>query len=713
MEHITTTTTIDDKILSPSISTGSRRQQQVRRTDPRRKRSNLNKCKRQREERSHRDDEDYGEGADGEEIITERLVEEQEPHHHHHHHEQRRRQEERLVIFAEETEDCDVDMLSPSVSCTPNVVQPVDEEHHRRHLRRRRKPIGKILFVTNPTRRRARSSYADSFHQNRHSSPSTSSTSPSVHVEIVSLFVQRQYRGRNLGRILFLEMIKLLRIRHRSYVDDDGNVLPSIHVTFVAEEDTRCYNRLVNFYCGLGCTVMTTKKQDKKRKLRSDNDDDDQVSNLTTKFDDDERLVYNTMGDDSYRRVPMELYINDIFHDDGPQDNESPLKIVLSNSSLFLPVEFRSCLKEIVSHRQQQWVMTFDEDGTDLQLHCASDSVLNLVVVDDDDLCFGINTSSPRQQLKTSAFRIIQFRQDGDTAAAVPTVIQSRCGTFYLSLCRNGPSLTTKAFFWEFDKKTWSFLPSSMNTTDKTTKLSRPSDCANARKAQRNAITDINATKARIDYQAFNQVSMSLHDALLLAKELPAASVSFIFHATKSNPSYTRVDQVLDISLRMFLFQMAELARDAGHPDWFQLTAILCGLSSVLNDTTTVRNGASYMVRMLQNNNVGLPDESYDILKMFAVSVDECIGGDGGEFPSMQNSQKMNPFAVMELYEILSTTETTFIDQMAVNGRHSTGGAVQHCGNIITSESQCDELWEEYYSHVATKYGITTKGLEW
>jgi len=174
-----------------------------------------------------------------------------------------------------------------------------------------------------------------------------------------------------------------------------------------------------------------------------------------------------------------------------------------------------------------------------------------------------------------------------------------------------------------------------------------------------------------------------------------------------------------DVSLRMFCFQLAEFARDAGHPDWFQFTAMVCCLGRILmrtDEEAEKNNGPSYMLKILKNSSVGLPEESFDLLRSFSLHVGDWNNGNVSvhNTKSEKNHSWMDyPRPVMDLYEIIDFAQRQTIHPPTSQrqARSEIQGTAASTF-VVVSESHCDELWEEYYSFVAMKYDAM-KYLRW
>ena len=510
----------------------------------------------------------------------------------------------------------------------------------------RSRPIGKIVFVTKSKTIKSprdissslQSSYPQDSRSVQKSQPQVESHRyhrhrrrhvDEVHVEIVSLFVRKDYRGQKLGKMLFNEMVNMLRRRYSSrskIPTTTAKIVPAvssnnthIRITLDAEEDVRCYNRLVNFYRDLGCTVI---------RVNSDDDDNDNNNNNNNTIGNNagkkttypggdvrqnkdirvantnqqnlpsssinERFVYSSTGDVCYRRVPMELNIDISDQGDSCRD---------------------------YSHRHRH--------------HRHPDQE--------------VNSHTNFRSMYSSTAPLYDHRP--------PSLIEDRASLSFVP---------------------YAFLSSALDLAP------IPRD---------------------------SQESMTLEDLLLHAKKVP---VKF----SREMPDLINSD----LSLRMVCFQLAELARDAGHPDWFQFTAMICCLGSILrrnHETYEKKNGLTDMVEILKNSSIGLPEESFNLLRSFFVYVEACGNGNASMKSGSNLSPSMvYPSSVMDLYEIIHLAQMKMVGHDLKSQRptrsvsQSTEAAATTTTVLVVSESHCDELWEEYYSFVAMKYDAR-KYLKW
>ena len=579
-------------------------------------------------------------------------------------------QEERLVMFSHHassnafaTATKNHAYADTATSATSSTIASMNENTtNKTCLPRHSRPIGKIVFVTKTKTiesLRDKSSSSSSLqspsppdfqsvqksqpqiesrrhHHHRHHYHHCSHRVDEVHVEVVSIFVRKEFRGRKLGKILFNEMVNMLRRRYgnRRYTGTTTATTATatervpaastkIRITLDAEEDVRCYNRLVNFYRDLGCTDIRANNNNNNININDDtignnagkkttypggdlghDNDITTVSNTTQQNHppssvNTERFVYNSTGDVCYRRVPMELII-----DLSDQQGDSR------------------------------------RDHHHHHLHHHPDQ--------------GVTLHTDYRSMYISA------------------------APLYHSTSQDRPPSLIE------DRPTLSFVPDTF--------LSSALDLASFPRA--------------------NQESITLEDALLHAKNAP---VTFSCEMSDNINS--------DISLRRFCFQLAELARDAGHPDWFQLTAMICCLGSILRrnyETYEKKNGLSDMVGILKNSSIGLPEESFDLLRSFFVYVEACSNGTSSMKPEKSLSSSMAyPSSVMDLYEIIHLAETKMArhnlqsQRPTRSGSEGTAAATTTTTTVaVVSESHCDELWDEYYSFVAMKYDAM-KYLKW
>ena len=127
-----------------------------------------------------------------------------------------------------------------------------------------------------------------------HDKDALTSSPPAAHAKIHVLDVKSQYRGRDLGGLLFSEVIDSLRTRYCMDDDDDcdcdtkkGTVCKStkqiydVECKLDAEEDIGRYGKLVAFYEQLGCRLISTRVQ-----------------------------YVNNNDSETYRKIPMQIDIH-------------------------------------------------------------------------------------------------------------------------------------------------------------------------------------------------------------------------------------------------------------------------------------------------------------------------------------------------------------------------------------------------------------------
>jgi len=249
--------------------------------------------------------------------------------------------------------------------------------------------------------------------------------------------------------------------------------------------------------------------------------------------------------------------------------------------------------------------------------------------------------------------------------------------------------------------------------------------------------------KMREKYSGFNLCKMNICEALQLMKNLPCHR----FKLKSENGSDNQ-----EISIRTFLFTMAEEARLDGHPDWFQLVALIHDLGRVIklinvsssNDfqdydwtiaimsrvigcnpsrSTSFKEfsylrsdsqdnryntnlgiyhegcgienlllswtGQEYLHNMLKHNEVGIPDEGIAIIRYFLLN--EWHTHD--EFHSFQSVDDEDlKSLVLDFYDLRQRVERNL--------------------NKELSDKDCDKLWKTHYEWIATKYDCS-RVLDW
>jgi inositol oxygenase len=240
------------------------------------------------------------------------------------------------------------------------------------------------------------------------------------------------------------------------------------------------------------------------------------------------------------------------------------------------------------------------------------------------------------------------------------------------------------------------------------------------------------------EFLSFNKSTMSILEALMLAKEYPADPFS------GTGPS-----------VRTLSFAAAEHARNAGQPDWIQFVALTQGLACAVKSTTRMsQEGAfdwtildvecrvvgckatscgafseyrqlnpdenddryntylgmykggeglehvllswtsnEYMYHMMKHNKVSLPEEGYKILKLSPL-VDWHSRGK---------------------YQELSTTDDEKVKQSVANFHdlhHRTKLSRLKDGEDLSDES-CLSMWHSHYAMIVRKYTGTIKKMAW
>ena len=325
--------------------------------------------------------------------------------------------------------------------------------------------------------------------------------------KILVLEVKSDYRGKDLGGLLFTQAMNALLQRYES-VDCQLDV----------EENMQRHDRLLLFYQQLGCEVKP------KAKIQYVNNNDGEI----------------------YRKVPMTIHLE-----------QNRRTCMLGANANFLPIQ----LLEAAGHpagldlrgrgsnnRRLKWLIIDDATGR-IQLQTTGGQYLRMDELghcsasnEQDDLCF------------FSLYRASDEGSDSDTSDSEQVrrkdlwMLQSAHGSFLTIDCQS-LACSKAPSFWQADDEALSLT----YTTD--TPLRRHHY---RQYWVKQTVAYVEEMRRR--YLKFELGTMTLRQALDLLQAIPCHPYS-----VQSNSP----------SMRTLCFRTAEAARNAGHPDWVQLMALM------------------------------------------------------------------------------------------------------------------------------------------
>jgi len=398
--------------------------------------------------------------------------------------------------------------------------------------------------------------------------------------KIHCLDVKNDYRGRDLGGLLFREAIYALTNKY-GYISDDHNTDteecdsvdsssqatvnsaqpkrkrdPYIFCQLDAEEDTQRHNKLVHFYEELGCHTKPNARI---------------------------RYLNNNDGE-TYRKVPMQMLVGSSLRNPPSVDvnninsKRCELSSLVGKSGGFLPVQLLESNGQRVhmpvdgAHRTYNWVV--QDEGCDGISFRTTQGV---------HLCVEPDGKVVANRLKVESWESFKLRRvpDCDGSETDPEMthsdevrrkelwtIQSSHGSF-LGIENHALSCSSYPTFWQVD--------------DDTLSLACTQDTPRRRQHYRQtwlrqSVSFVRAMREK--YLKFQCKQIGVWEALQLAKDIP--SDPFGMNNDNSVPS-----------LRTKLFRTAEEFRRVGHPDWVQLVALIHDLGRIINSFET---GSGYGV---------------------------------------------------------------------------------------------------------------------
>ncbi|GKY95311.1 hypothetical protein MPSEU_000492900 [Mayamaea pseudoterrestris] len=361
----------------------------------------------------------------------------------------------------------------------------------------------------------------------------------SILAKIHVLHVQAEYRGYDLGGLLFHEAVRSLC--HRYVVEgltDDGESIAtsklSLHCDFEVEEDLQRHNKLVNFYQSLGCDLNTNAK------VQYLHDNDGVI----------------------YRRLGMRLHAT---------SSRARLSSCLLNQKIrFAPVRLFDYNDESVSFslaekKRAGWVVVDNGNGT-IAFLSTRGGVVRASSIDESVIISGDVISSLE---KSSQFRLVKVHGDSTyinaTDEKAPDGLWMILSYHDLFLCCTPSSqlllLSKLPVFWRTDKiKPFSLTCTYESPRNQLYRMLRATQ------------TISRVTSLRKRYLPFTTASMDIRTSLDLAKYLPALPFTTNAFADRHHP----------LSLRTLCFRTAECFRAIGYPDWVQLTALIYSLGHVI-----------------------------------------------------------------------------------------------------------------------------------
>eukprot|EP00573_Skeletonema_grethae_P002533 CAMPEP_0201687862 /NCGR_PEP_ID=MMETSP0578-20130828/1725_1 /ASSEMBLY_ACC=CAM_ASM_000663 /TAXON_ID=267565 /ORGANISM="Skeletonema grethea, Strain CCMP 1804" /LENGTH=606 /DNA_ID=CAMNT_0048172041 /DNA_START=134 /DNA_END=1951 /DNA_ORIENTATION=+ len=395
-----------------------------------------------------------------------------------------------------------------------------------------------------------------------------------AHARIHVLDVKSQYRGRDLGGLLFSEAITHLRSK---YCDNDGNdddefnvnsplkseykqkQLYDVNCSLEAEEDVTRHGKLIDFYTRLGCHVAS------------------------------KRVQYMNDNDFVYRKVPMQITLKA-----AATTSKNRKRSSLMCKAPFLPVQLvgdagKLTVKSFRGGSEAgikfDWLISQADDGimfstTHGHVLYASPSGDVVILSPDDQTSDSIESWSIFDPIHISDE--IDDREENSPRSLWE--LRSCHGTFLTADPVSKYFSCTK-------------LPSFWQANGSDLRLACVSDTPPRRhhylqcwKLQ----THDYVLSMRSRFLNFSLGKATLFEALGWIHAFPA----YPFHAWSSDDT-VESSMVSSPSLRTLSYLMAEAARDEGLPDWVQLVALIHELGEA--------------VKKLDPNNTGkMADSIYD-----------------------------------------------------------------------------------------------------
>lgn len=424
-----------------------------------------------------------------------------------------------------------------------------------------------------------------------------------AHAKIHVLDVKSQYRGRDLGGLLFNQAIASLKERYCNddvdYNDDIGietqhtnlngpfksnqecnqhqhRQMYDLECSLDAEEDILRHGKLVSFYENLGCRVTS-------KRVRYMNNNDHET----------------------YRKVPMQINLHPPTKEESPRKQERSrvrrrrFTHLNDDKKCFLPVQLigthgRVSVNSNSDVMKLHWLISESDRGIQfvstlghLLLASPNGTVSVFCPGDQDDEISDLDDDINELMKRTHFVPVlISDSEDDDTDSLINTsgkclwVLKTCHGTFLSAdLSRETLTCTKVPSFWQANGRDLSLMCTSDN----------PSRRQHYRKCWKYQTYDY-VSSMRSRFLTFSLGKATLIEALRL------------IHAFSAYPFHT-IDESQDSpqsasppSLRTLCFLMAETARSEGHPDWLQLLALFHELGAAVKvlDTHTGNQAESY-----------------------------------------------------------------------------------------------------------------------
>ena len=552
-----------------------------------------------------------------------------------------------------------------------------------------------------------------------------------AHAKIHVLDVKSQYRGRDLGGLLFSEALTHLRSKYCNNDENDDDVfhvndplksdykqkqLYDVNCSLEAEEDVARHGKLIDFYMRLGCHVTS------------------------------KRVQYMSDNDFAYRKVPMEVTLKA-----ASKTSKNRKRSSLMCKASFLPVQLvgdagnltvKSSAGGSEADTKFDWLITQADDGimfstTHGHVLIASPSG-DVAILSPDD-----QTSDSDSDIESWSIFVPIHISDGIDGCDENSLQPDSSRSLWVLRSCHGTFLTADSVSKYFSCTN---LPSFWQANGSNLRLACTSDTPPRRhhylqcwKLQ----THDYVQSMRSRFLNFSLGKATLFEALGWIHAFPA----YPFHAWSSNDTIGS-SMVSSPSLRTLSFLMAEAARDEGLPDWVQLIALFhelgeavkkldpnntgkmadsiydwtistrsrivgcatpdcatfsefrhlntdsldgryntdtgvyesnCGLDSVM----LLWSGAEFMYHLLRHNHTALPMEALAIVRYFLLG----DWHEHHEYTSITNEydNDMLPW-VRDFDRLRRKTRLECLD----------------CVDL--SDEQCTYLWESHYSRIAAKY---------
>mmetsp|Transcript_22827 Transcript_22827/g.43048 ORF Transcript_22827/g.43048 Transcript_22827/m.43048 type:complete len:738 (-) Transcript_22827:300-2513(-) len=572
------------------------------------------------------------------------------------------------------------------------------------------------------------------------------------------LDVKSQYRGRDLGGLLFSEAITSLKSKYCN--DDDEDVsqeggyeykeytgpvksngcskqVYDVKCVLDAEEDATRYGKLVSFYEHLGCRVRSSK-----------------------------RVQYvNNNDSETYRKVPMQIDLhppnaNSLSNQERVRLRRRKFSHLVSSKGSFLPVKLVGSLGKLSvrCHASQEimksdWLVTETPEG--IQFYTThghlllagpggSVSVLSPAdqdIEDDSDLDIDTNVLNRSTRFVPCLISDADDTEGDDRSQNESSkslwVLRTCHGTFLTAdSLRQTLSCTRLPSFWQASGANLSLVCTS----------DTPPRRHHYRKCWKFQTYDYVRTK-RLNFLNFSLGRATLIEALGWIHAFPAHP----FHSWSSDGSISGSTPDSAPSLRTLCFLMAETAREEGLPDWVQLVALFHELGEA--------------VKILDPSNTGqMADSIYDWTissrsRVVGCKIPQCATF--GEFRHLNMDEEdsrynsdtgvyqancglENVFLMWSgceyMYYLLKHNRTSLPEEVfamirffllgdwyehgeyssLVNAddedmlpflqefdalRRSVRVKCLGCGNL--TDDQCSYLWDNHYVHIAEKYKCT------